>query len=47
MRMLVPVEAKSTQKRGLSVIGRSTAPQAAASRPAGGLLGALRGKRAS
>jgi pilus assembly protein CpaE len=47
LRMLVPVEPKASQKRGLSVIGRSKPPQAAASRPAGGLLGALRGKRAS
>jgi CRP-like cAMP-binding protein len=47
IRMMVPVEPKTTQKRGLSVIGRSNPPRPAAPRPSGGLLGALRGKRAS
>ncbi|HEX8968811.1 MAG TPA: hypothetical protein VF937_13075, partial [Chloroflexota bacterium] len=47
LRLLVPVETKVVQKRRLSVIGRSTAPRSVASRPSGGLLGALRGKRAS
>jgi len=46
LRALVPVEPKSTQKRRLSVVGRTAPAQAAATRPAGGLLGALR-KRAS
>ncbi len=46
LRTLVPVEPKSTQKRRLSVVGRMAPAQAAATRPAGGLLGALR-KRAS
>jgi len=46
LRTLVPVEPKSTQKRRLSVVGRTAPAQASATRPAGGLLGALR-KRAS
>jgi CRP-like cAMP-binding protein len=47
-RSLVPAEPKS-QKRGLSVISRSApaAPPRTASRTNGGLIGALRGKRAS
>ena len=45
VRALVPAEPKA-QRRGFSVIGRS-APARAGSRPAGGLLGVLRGKRAS
>jgi CRP-like cAMP-binding protein len=47
LRTLVPVEPKSHHKRRLTVVGRHAPAQAAASRPAGGLLGALRGKRAS
>jgi pilus assembly protein CpaE len=42
LRSLVPPEPKSVQRRGLRVIGRSNTP-----RPTGGLLAALRGKRAS
>jgi pilus assembly protein CpaE len=47
IRMMIPVEPKTSQKRGLSVIGRASPARPAASRPAGGLLGALRGNRAS
>jgi CRP-like cAMP-binding protein len=48
VRALVPAEPKG-QKRGLSVIGRSAPakPARTGSRSSGGLLGALRGKRAS
>jgi pilus assembly protein CpaE len=48
VRALVPAEPKG-QKRGLSVIGRSAPakPAGTGSRSSGGLLGALRGKRAS
>jgi pilus assembly protein CpaE len=41
LHSLVPAEPKSAQRRGLRVVGRSSAPRS------GGLLGALRGKRAS
>jgi CRP-like cAMP-binding protein len=49
VRAIVPAEPKATHKRGLSVVSRSTTVKPA--RPGygagGGLLGALRGKRAS
>jgi CRP-like cAMP-binding protein len=45
VRILVPAEAKSTQKRGLRLAGR--APTRPTSPAQGGLLGVLRGKRAS
>jgi CRP-like cAMP-binding protein len=47
-RALVPVEAKLAAKKRFSVIGgRGGAPKPAAKRSSGGLLGVLRGKRAS
>jgi CRP-like cAMP-binding protein/CO dehydrogenase nickel-insertion accessory protein CooC1 len=46
-RTLVPAEAKVAARRRFSVIGRSAAPKRAPARSAGGLLAALRGKRAS
>jgi pilus assembly protein CpaE len=46
-RTLVPAEAKVAPKRRLNVIGRGSAPKRAETRPAGGLLAVLRGKRAS
>ena len=42
LHMLVPTEPKTTQKRRLSIVGRSSAPRASS----GGLLSALRGRRA-
>jgi len=47
LRGLVPPVPKSQRKQRLSVVGRSAQPKAEAKRPAGGLLGVLRGKRAS
>jgi CRP-like cAMP-binding protein len=47
VHFLVPVESKSAQKRRLSVVGRPKPASPAASRSTGGLLGVLRGKRAS
>ncbi len=47
MRMVVPAEPKTAQKRRLSLIGRPSAPRTSTARPSSGLLGALRGKRAS
>jgi CRP-like cAMP-binding protein len=47
VRMLVPVEPKTTQKRRLSIVGRAEPAKPAASRSSGGLFGVLRGKRAS
>jgi pilus assembly protein CpaE len=48
VRMLVPFEPKSAQKRGLKLVGRSSATRVAPARSAhGGLLGAIRGNRAS
>src|SRR5215216_17255 len=46
VRTLVPPEPKSAQKR-VSLIGRSGSPKATPARQSHGLLGALRGKRAS
>ena len=47
-RALVPIDVKVAPKRKLSVIGgRGAAPKSAAKRSSGGLLGALRGRRAS
>lgn len=46
VRTIVPVEPK-TQKSRFSVISRPAPAKTADSRPAGGLLGVLRGKRAS
>ena len=46
-RALVPMEAKSTNRGRLKVIGRSSNAKPAITRSSGGLLGALRGKRAS
>jgi pilus assembly protein CpaE len=43
LHSLVPAAPKATPRRGLRLVGRSSA----APRPTGGLLGALRGKRAS
>jgi pilus assembly protein CpaE len=45
-RLLVPAEPKA-QKRGFSIVGRSAPPKSDAARQSSGLLGALRGKRAS
>jgi hypothetical protein len=47
LHTLVPMEANAAQKRRLSIVSRSAAPKPAESRSAGGLLGALRRKRAS
>jgi Flp pilus assembly CpaE family ATPase len=48
VRMLVPAEPKSAQRRGLRVVSPPSAANAESARPShGGLLGALRGKRAS
>jgi hypothetical protein len=47
-RLLVPAEPKSTaHKRGFSVVGRSGHQKPVLARQSSGLLGALRGKRAS
>src|SRR5437868_6103928 len=46
-RILVPAEPKSAHKRSFKVVGRASAPQPVAGRHSPGLLGALRGKRAS
>jgi CRP-like cAMP-binding protein len=46
IRTLVPIEPKATQKRRVSVMRRRTL-RTVPTRPSGGLLGALRGKRAS
>ncbi len=47
LRALVPVEPKSAQRRRLSVVSRTPSPKARPPQASGGLLGALRGKRAS
>jgi Flp pilus assembly CpaE family ATPase len=48
VHLLVPAEPKATQKRGFGVLHRPSAPKPAApARQSSGLLGALRGKRAS
>jgi Flp pilus assembly CpaE family ATPase len=50
VRLLVPAEPRTAQKRGFGVIGRSSTPavnRPAPARQSSGLLGALRGKRAS
>jgi pilus assembly protein CpaE len=50
VHLLVPAEPKTGQKRGFKVIGRGTAPakpKTTGHRQSSGLLGALRGKRAS
>ena len=47
-RTLVPIEGKATNRGRFKVVGKSSsARRPAVSRPSGGLLGALRGKRAS
>jgi CRP-like cAMP-binding protein len=46
VRLLVPAESRSAQKRGLNAVGRAD-HKAAAARSSGGLLSGLRGKRAS
>jgi Flp pilus assembly CpaE family ATPase len=47
LRMLVPAEPKTAQKRRLSIVGKNSASRATSTRSSGGLLGALRGRRAS
>jgi pilus assembly protein CpaE len=47
VRLLVPAEPRSSQKRGLRVIRPAASKPAAARHSHGGFLGALRGKRAS
>ena len=47
VQALAPAEPRTIRKRSLTVVKRSTAPGRAGSQAAGGLLGVLRGNRAS